>query len=412
MALPTNTLQQVETYQRSGLAFLLNSYAFIAKANKKFKDFDKIEANRGDTVTFDLPPRGVASDTLVATFQDSEQRSQSLSVDQAKNYAFAFNAQQFIFNAEHYMDQFGKNAVCELGTTVEANIAENAVTHTYRFYGDGVTAIDSYEQLALALAYYRNYGAPKVNTCGFISDIAVPGIIGSGLTDFALNRNNKDAMSWELGPFSQAEWYESNLLPTHLAGDEGVAGNTLTVSAITTAADGGITDITVTGATGTADSIKKNDLLQFQDGVVGQTDIRYRTFVGHTPSENPVQVRATANAIGAAGTVVIPIFPKLYVAAGRNQNITTAVAVGMELKALPSHRAGVIYAGDALYMAMPQLPEEIPFPTANKTDPDSGASLRMYYGSKFGENERGFLNDCIWGSTLVDEYAMRIVFPL
>jgi hypothetical protein len=61
---------------------------------------------------------------------------------------------------------------------------------------------------------------------------------------------------------------------------------------------------------------------------------------------------------------------------------------------------------------MPRLPEEIPFPTANKSDPESGVSLRMYYGSLFGQNQRGFVNDVIWGKTLVPEYAMRLLFPL
>ena len=86
--------------------------------------------------------------------------------------------------------------------------------------------------------------------------------------------------------------------------------------------------------------------------------------------------------------------------------------IGNEAGALPDHRAGLICSGDPLFLAMPRLPEEVPFPTANVIDPDSGASMRMYYGSVFGQNERGFVNDCIWGSTLVDEYAMRVVYPL
>jgi hypothetical protein len=84
----------------------------------------------------------------------------------------------------------------------------------------------------------------------------------------------------------------------------------------------------------------------------------------------------------------------------------------MKIVVLPSHRAGAIVGGNALFLAMPMLPEEVPFPTANKTDPDSGVSMRMYYGSLFGQNQRGFVHDAIWGSTLVDEYSMRLVFPL
>ena len=84
----------------------------------------------------------------------------------------------------------------------------------------------------------------------------------------------------------------------------------------------------------------------------------------------------------------------------------------MELKALPSHRRGMICSGNSMYVAMPKLPEETPFPTANSSDPDTGVSLRMYYGSKFGENQRGFVHDCITGSVIVPEYSMALIFPL
>jgi hypothetical protein len=78
---PNNILEQVQTYQRSGLALLQNLCCHIATANTKFKDFDKIQANLGSTVTFDLPPRAVTTAGLVASFQPAVQRVQTLSVD-------------------------------------------------------------------------------------------------------------------------------------------------------------------------------------------------------------------------------------------------------------------------------------------------------------------------------------------
>lgn len=412
MALPTNTLQQVQTYNDSGLAFLLNSFVFINKSNKKFKDFDKIQANLGDTVTFDLPPRFNTNSSLIATFQDSTQRVKSLTVDQAENTAYAFNAQQFIFNVKDYMNKFGKSAIEELGTTIESNVATRAITNTYRFYGNGVDAINSYGQLALAVKYLRNYGAAKGMACGILEDISVANIVNSGLSQFVPGRNEETANSWELGSFSKTDWYESNLLPVHIAGTVGNADTTLTITALTTDSDGGISAITCSGGGTDADAIKENDLLQFSDGVSGHPNVRYRTFVGHKPCANTVQIRATADAASATDSVVIPIFPKLYSVAGPLQNVTETIAVGMQVKALPSHRAGLLYTGDALFLGMPSLPEEIPFPTALMTDPESGASLRTYYGSKFGQNERGMVHDAIWGSALVDEYCMRVVFPL
>lgn len=55
MAVPNNILQQVQTYQLSNLAYLQNLNCFVATANTKFKNFEKLTANLGDTVTFDLP---------------------------------------------------------------------------------------------------------------------------------------------------------------------------------------------------------------------------------------------------------------------------------------------------------------------------------------------------------------------
>ncbi|NHJ41457.1 MAG: hypothetical protein FK731_15610 [Asgard group archaeon] len=409
MALPTNAFQSVQTYQRSALAYLLNLCCFISTANTKFKDFDKIQANLGATVTYDLPPRYATNDTLIATFQGSEQRVRSLTVDKAKNVAISFSAEQLIFNAERYMDQFGRSSISELANVVESDVASTIIPNTYRFYGDGVTAINSFGQLAQMLAYYRNYGAPKNDTKGYLSDLAVADIVNNGLTQFVMDRNEEMAVSWMVGKFSNCDWYQSNLLPTHIAGNVGENGTTLTITAVTTDADGGISAITASGGGADADAIKQYDLLQIQDT---PTIVRYRTFVGHTPCQNPVQIQATADAASVTDSVTIPIYPKLYSAAGRNQNVTTAIVAGMTLKALPSHRAGLLCAANPLFVAMPQLPDEAPFPTANKADPDTGVALRMYYGSKFGENEHGMVHDVIWGKDLVPEYSMRIVFPL
>ena len=45
MAVPTNILQQVQTYQESSLAYLVNLNCFVTTANTKFKDFENKIAN-------------------------------------------------------------------------------------------------------------------------------------------------------------------------------------------------------------------------------------------------------------------------------------------------------------------------------------------------------------------------------
>ena len=411
----TNILQQVITYNESNLALLLNSFCFISTSNKKFDRFnDDIPKNLGDTVSFDLPPRFNTTASLVVSFQSAVQRVQQLTVSQQASTAYEFTAQQFIFNVRDYMEKFGKSAVAELGTQVESDIAGLAETNTFRFYGDGVTPINTYLQLASALAFFRNFGAAKDSTKGYLSDLTFPAIVNSGLNQFTMERGNREAMSWEIGEFSNCEWYQSNLLPVHTAGTEGNSGSTLTVVSTTLDANGAVITITFSGTHSATDasSVLAYDKFQFSDGVSGKTNLRFLTFIGHKISQSPVQFRATANAAASGSQVTVSIYPPLQVNSDQNQNLNTAIVAGMQCTVLPNHRCGLIMAGNPLYLAMPKLPEEVPYPTSNSMDPDSGASIRQYYGSLFGQNQRGMVHDVIWGKTMVDEYTMMVALPV
>lgn len=413
MAVPNNILQQVQTYQESNLAYLQNLNCFVATANTRFKNFEKLTANLGDTVTFDLPPRFTTAASLVATFQPADQRVENLVVDKAINVSYAFTAQQFIFNVEDYMMKFGKSAVMEMSAEIEADIATVCVEAPYRFYGDGIVPINSYGQLAAALAMYRNYGAAKDNTKFYLSDIAQSAIVNTGLNQFALDRNNRSANSWDVGDFDRAAFYVSNLLPVHTSGTVGEDGAVLTVvSVVREPVNNAIIQIVFSGAGTDPLAVLKFDKFQFSDGVAGQANLRYLTFIGHKVSSNPVQFRALNDAASSGGNVTVDVYPPLQVASGNTRNLNIDVAVGMQVTALPSHRAGMITAGNPLFLGMPMLPEEVPFPTGNEVDPDTGVSIRMYYGSLFGQNQRGMIHDCIWGKKAVPEYVMSVIFPL
>src|SRR5690606_14675604 len=136
MAVPNNILQQVQTYQLSNLAYLQNLNCFVATANTKFKHFEKLTANLGDTVSFDLPPRFTTAASSVAAFQSADQRVENLTVDKAMNVSYAFTAQESIFNVEDYMERFGKAAVMEMSAEIDADIATVCVDAPNAFYGD------------------------------------------------------------------------------------------------------------------------------------------------------------------------------------------------------------------------------------------------------------------------------------
>jgi hypothetical protein len=431
---PTNILQQVQTYQRSGLALLQNLCCHIATANTKFKDFDKIQANLGSTVTFDLPPRATTTAGLVAAFQPAVQRVQTLACDQANTSSFTVTSQQRIFNLEKgeedYMRVFGKSFIAELAARVEGNIAlnwasgvvsqldgtTNNFSGPYRFFGNGTQALSSYQQLSQAIMFFKNYGSVAEGIKVYLPDSVVPSIVGNGLNQFVPRRNDEIAMSWEIGDFGTplVSYYQSNLMPLHVSGDTGVLQQTLTVVSVDDPTGQNVTQITFSGAsTSDANAVFSGDLFQFQDGVSGQTNARYLTFIGHFPSANPVQFRATANAASNSGGVVtINITPALNWAGGQNQNVNTPIVAGMQVLGLPSHRCGGILGGEAFYLAMPQLPEQSPFDTANEYDPDTGCSVRLTYGSLFGQNQTGMIYDETHGSVIVPEYSMRYVVPL
>lgn len=431
---PQNILQQVQTYQRSSLGLLLNLCCHIATANTKFKDFDKIQANLGSTVTFDLPPRFTTTAGLVASWQPAVQRVLQLVADQSNNTSFAVTAQQRIFNLEKgeedYMRVFGKSAIAELANLVETNIAlnwasavvsqvngtMNTFSGPYRFFGNGTTAISSYQQLATAIMYFKNYGSVAEGIKVYLPDTIIPSIVGSGLNQFVPNRNDDIAMSWEVGDFGTplVHYYQSNLMPLHVSGNTGVNGQTLTVISTNDPTGQNVTQITCSGAsTSDANAVLSGDVFQFADGVSGQPNMRYLTFIGHSQSANPVQFRATANsASNSSGNVVINVYPALNWAGGADQNLNNPIAAGMQLLTFPSHRCGGILGGDGLFMAMPQLPEQSPYDTANEYDPETGASLRLTYGSVFGQNQTGMIYDEVHGSVIVPEYSMRYLVPL
>lgn len=439
MATSANILQAVATYQKSALGRLTNMFCFIGQANKKFKDFENFTGNLGSSITFDTPPRAISNPGLVVTsFDTVKQEIQTLTVGgynssgvptvngeydaygnlNAANTNLAVSAEQLIFNIDNndYRQPLEESCMTELGTEIESSVAANIIPGTYRFYTPGISAsdtplpINSYAQLATALTKFRNYGAVQTQTETFISDFCQNEVVASGLNQFVIDRNERSANSWELGSYSRSEFYVSNFLPIHQAGTLGDDQATLTVTAVTTDADGGISAITCSGAgTGT---VLKGDLAWFLDGVTGQDDVRYLTYIGHKPSANEVQIQITADATGVAGDITLNIFPKLYSADGKEKNINHAITAGMQLKVLPTHKAGLICSGKPLFLAMPQLPDQSPYATANKADKDSGAAIRFTSGSNFGQNLTGMIFDAIWGVKLVPQYSMRLIFPL
>ncbi len=440
MGFPTNTGLAVTTFQKSGLATLLNSCAVISTFNKKFLNFQNMTANLGSSVDLELPPRVTVNNSLVWVPQGVALRPATLTVNQSCNFAYPMTAQDLIFTfdkaGESYLPSFAKAGIAEIAATVEADVSRNFISGVingninspsygqpntlsgpYRFYGDGRTPINSYQQLAQIEADMVDFGVPKSAMFKHYLPVAkVPAIIGSGLNQFAPRRNDMIADSWMIGEFGTppVHYYQSNLLPIHYSGTTGNLQQTLTLISVNDPTGANVTQLTFSGASGTdANAVKAGDLFEFQDGVSGQTNIRFRTFTGHQPSEQPVQFRATANAASdGSGHVTITVTPVLCWVASNIQNLTVPLNPGMQVLGLPDHRAGCMIAGDAGFLAMPRLPSQEPFISATDYDEETGASIRCTHGALLGQNATLFGYDILWDSLVIQEYSIRTIWPL
>lgn len=415
MSAPSNILVAVQTYQESLLGALQNYACFLSTSNKRFENFQNFVGQLGTTVQIKLPYRFNTVNSQVAQFQAIEQRFATLTVDNAISSSIEVTSAEFIYNLENDMERMVRDMAAEIGTNIEANLATVAESKPYRFYGSPSTPFTSKYQLSAALTQFRNIGMPKTMTKGYITDTCVDAIVANDLAQFVMNRNEKEANSWELENFSACDWYRSNLLPIHTAGSEGNAASTLTVVSVTKDSDDAVTSITFSGTSAASDanSVKLHDRFVFNDGVSGKPNMRFLTWIGHKPSASPVQFRATANAASTGGSqVTVSIYPALKASAGKNQNINNEIVAGMQCSVLATHRVGMVTANDPFYLAMPRLPSTEPFASATQYDPDTGASLRVYQGERFGQNERGVIVDGIYGFTAIPEYTQAIIFPV
>jgi hypothetical protein len=129
-----------------------------------------------------------------------------------------------------------------------------------------------------------------------------------------------------------------------------------------------------------------------------------------------VQARVISCTASVSGTFTATIQTTngigLVSAQNQNQNLNNVIQTGMQCTPLPSHKAGILMTVSQFYLAMPQLPDQEPFSTVNQQDKESGASIRHYWGVQFGQNVRSYVRDGIWGSALVAENCLRIIYPM
>jgi hypothetical protein len=443
-----NYLQAVQTYQPCELAVFQNANCIVSTANTQFENFQDIALNLGSTINMELTYRFEAADGLLAIDQPITQRLHPLTVDQAAHVSIELTNPEKIFNLDkdRYMDKIGRSASIALAAKVESNVALNANSHVpvmvvdptdsrrwipsgalrtesgpYMFFGDGATAINSYQQLQQMIEDFVEIGNPGGEFNVYLPNVEVPAVIGSGLAQFVPHRNEETAQSWTIGDFGTplVHYYKSNVLPVHFAGSIGNAvapNNVLTVVSVNDVTGQNVTEIVcTTTVTDDADAIKSGDLGSFV-AVSGVTP-HFTTRNGKVATSQPVQVRFKSDAASVSTAITVSVIcddeqKGICWAAGANRNCDMPIVAGMKIQVMKSHKCGLLVSNKALYIAMPRLPAQSPFDSHSESDPETGVAMRLAYATIPGQNFQRVIHDCIWASTLVPSYAKRILFPL
>lgn len=412
MSTPANQLIQVATYNSAALEYMYNYSVFIKESNKQMQNFQDAPGQLGQTVQIALPMRASANDSLIYDTIPAEQRYHPLVCDKQSSTSYAYTAQQFVFNVEKWFKEFGKSQVAAISSKVEINVAQNCRTAPYRFYGNGRTQINSVTQVAEMLEQYRSYGLAQTNLKVVFPNYLAPAFVTSQGNMFFTKRNDEQGQSWMLGDWDNCSFYRSNVLPTHRAGSVGNENLPLTVVSTNDPTGNNITEITFSGAPASDfDAIRIYDSLE-QTGPGRQN---YLTFQGQSDSTNtPVQIRSISNSgSNGAGQVTVQFEPALCSTPGSAvRNIQNNIVAGMQFEVLPDHRCGIVIGSDALYLAMPKMPELISFPSSSMKNEETGVSLRTCAGSIFGKNTTILAHDLIYGHTAIPEYVMKIAIPV
>lgn len=439
-----NILQNVQTYTKADLGYLVFASIVLNPESRilttALKNFNQtVPNNLGDTITFRRRYQYRTQNSLVVQNQAIEQLVQSLSVTNVSATDTSFSAQNYIFNLEDYMDEIGKPRMINMGIQIERDLftqftSEFRVNNgqsplngsvvdvgsgPFRFFANGwapgsnvIPVYNDVTQLARSRVLFRNFGAAPDNCLSILADTVEPSLVGSALNQFVVDRNEDYGMTWKIGSQGGCRYFSTPLLPTHTAGVVGNNGDLLTLVSVTEN-NGIITELTFSGAPGLqANAVVYGDRLQFDASSL--YNFRYLAWNGKQLTQVPVQVRATANVDSdAGGNVTIPIYPALNLNSDQpGQNIPFTPPAGITAGILPTHRAGCMMSGDPFYFACPKLPDQPPFPTVVVNDETYGhLALRHYYGTVFKQNLMSDVIDTIYGSTLVPENCMAMIFP-
>lgn len=426
---PSNVLQSVQTFNESDLSLMHAMLVSGEVFNTQYLEFNKLPKNLGATAKFQKPlkVKSVSSLNVINDFQAINQDYVTLTVDQQEAVPLAMTAEDIVlYDLERYVDHMGMPIVTQLATVVDRNCMAIGEEKPFLVYQGNLdyaatvmtpSNIVDIKELPKIEAQFENFGMTSDKIKCVLPNMTVPNLINTGLNQFVTSRNDDLAQSWMLGSYSHTEYFRSNQLKTHVSGLGGQGGYTFTVT--TVSPDGKTITFTSSGPATETGTFKKYDTLIFDPtgASTGGTPLRYFGSAYSAPSANwvAVNVQADADTIGGSVTVTVSpalVGPTIAAATGVRQNINLDIDAPFTARALNSHVCAYQVANNAAWLAMPPLPNTMPYPSSSKVDDVSKLSMRMYYGFIPFENEYGYSWDVIWGRNCDEERISKIALPI
>ena len=454
-----NNLVSVKTLAEWNIGGLRNfdPLASPQVANYQFNNFQERTANLGETVQINLPMHsrpvpGYPEPGM--TYGSIDQNTMNLTVDEAWTDSWAYSPKERTFNNPDAIDKEKiKLCVRSLGTQISKRAASEVEKNTFRFYSPGITygtngstfnRITSPGELQLMIASFMEYGFIPSDMQFVCDAFTIAYIANTALNQFALNRNNEIAASWNYGKHDGCSIFRSSFLNTHISGligNETSAGAPMLLEVasggIVTGPDGGISQITFkpigsgTFPT-TGPGAKENDVFQFVDNVGSLPNMRYLTEgVGYQVTQVPVQCRVTQDATATSTAITLNFSPSLYYNDGTlgiafdtlKENISQKIVAGMQIQIMPSHRVGVIMSGKPLFIAAPKIAcpnneyatqKNIRFDSdpVTVTDMDLGPSFTFQMGRQFPSLSTALIGTVQFGATAYGKQMLRVLLPV
>lgn len=406
----SNQLSTSQLVANISLAEFQNNLTFLMTADKGYQaEFHQAEYQTGDTVNIRTQNHFIVSDGDIVNEQDVIETTIPLVVNHLYSIMIPFSARELSLDVDPKLERFKMRyidpAVRDIVNQMETQIAEDATFQLNYMIGTAGTPLNSFPAINAARTKLMNMAvnpADRLYQCLSLTDSsAVQNSLQNSFNEILNKDISQEALIARLAKF---DMFESQLIKVHTTGS--LAGAPVTSAAVTSGSS-----IPFSGATPTTSQVfRKGDVI-YVAGVNAVNPIS-RTSYGDL-----MQFVVTADVDSdGAGTGTIPIYPSIISDVGNpRRNVSapipnaTAISIyGVTVAGTPvSYRNNIAYGSRALAIACPPLTPLYSREGAVSTDPQTGTSIRVEYGSDMKVNRNYMRFSVLCGWRWFDQYALR-----